>query len=432
LSVVFLSSDLNSFMFFSLPMNILYIVPYTPNLIRVRSYNLIRNLAMQGHEVTVMTLGTNEESDVENLKKYCQHVYAYSLPAWRSFLNVLLAVPTNLPLQSVYGWCSALARDSINLVDSSGAMSPYDVIHIEHLRGVRYGLHLKNHLLANNVRIPIIWDSVDCITYLFEQAASLSKKMLSRWLTSFELGRTRRYEGYLINQFDQVLVSSKVDKNALIALNPSKGAEHEISVLPNGVDLAYFKPDKTVIREEATLVVSGKMSYHANVTMVLYLVSKIMPIVWERKPDVKLWIVGKDPSTEIKALASNPAITVTGAVKDIRPYLQSATIAVAPLIYGAGIQLKILEAMACATPVITTPQAILGLSAHPERDLLIAGDPVEFAEKILDTLDRPDRQRELGECGCYYVEKNHNWEDIAAQLAEIYANCKRIRYDVHV
>ena len=321
-------------------MRILFIVPYVPNLIRVRPYNLIRNLTVQGHQVTVMTLSTNEAIDVEHLKQCGCQVYAFDLPAWRSLLNALTAIPGKMPLQASYCWHPLLAHASIDMILNAAGNLPFDVIHIEHLRGARYGLNLLQALEASKRKIPLVWDSVDCITYLFEQASTLSRRKMNCWMTRFELARTQKFESYLVGRFERILVTSQVDKTALVSLGPSNGKKAEVSVLPNGVDLTYFHPDKTVARQAETLVVSGKMSYHANVSMVKYLVENIMPIIWERKPGVKLWIVGKNPTKEIRDLAENSAITITGTVEDIRPYLQSATVAVAPITYGAGIQNK--------------------------------------------------------------------------------------------
>ncbi len=409
-------------------MRIFFIVPYVPNLIRVRPYNLIRNLTSQGHQVTVMTLSTNEAAEVEKLKDFCSRVYAFELPTWRSLFNAFTALPGDWPLQASYCWNPFLADSSIELLGGASNDGPFDVIHIEHLRGARYGLNLLEHIEKSNLKIPIVWDSVDCITYLFEQACTLSQDTLNRWVTRFELERTRQFESYLVSRFEQVLVTSEKDRHALVSLNQSHGKKARVTVLPNGVDLSYFQPDEGRPRETETLVVSGKMSYHANVTMVKYLVNKIMPIVWERKPGVKLWIVGKNLPNEIRELAKNPAITITGTVADIRPYLQSATLAVAPVTYGAGIQNKILEAMACATPVVTTPQAIVALDVQPGRDLLVGGSPAEISEKILLLLEDPDQRRKIGENGRRLVEKNHNWGVITARLTGIYAeSCKKSR-----
>jgi glycosyltransferase involved in cell wall biosynthesis len=225
----------------------------------------------------------------------------------------------------------------------------------------------------------------------------------------------------LLGHFDRTLVTSPADREALLALESAPtGAEACVSVLPNGVDLDYFSPHTPARREPATLVISGKMSYHANITMTLHLVQSIMPHVWEKRPDVKLWIAGKDPVKEIQALGEHPSVTVTGTVSDIRPYLQQATIAVAPLTYGVGIQNKILEALACATPVITTPQAVSALGVTPGREVLVAQDPGVFAKQVLQLLDDPQQQQRIGLAGRLYVEAHHKWETIAAHLEGAY------------
>jgi glycosyltransferase involved in cell wall biosynthesis len=239
----------------------------------------------------------------------------------------------------------------------------------------------------------------------------------------FELARTERYEGRLARHFDHVLITSPVDREALLALSGWSEAAispEDISVLGNGVDLEYFEPPENIARDPATIVLTGKMSYHANVTMALFVAEEIMPRLWQRCPDVELVIAGKDPVREVSALAQNPAITVTGSVPDIRPYLQRATVAAVPIAYGAGIQNKILEAMACATPVVTTPQAVTALSAVSGRDFLVAEDPDGLAEQILCLLANPTMQRRIGESGRLYVERNHDWKTIVAQLEGIY------------
>lgn len=399
-------------------MNILYVVPYVPNLIRVRPYNLIHSLVELGHKLTVLTLWTteSEREDIGNLNLDKQSVQAHYLPRWRSIMNCLTSLPSSVPLQAVYCWQPDLARQLATLTANCNEKKPFDVIHIEHLRGVRYGLQIR----SNGVSIPVVWDSVDCISHLFRQAAQRSNKKLSRFISQFELGRTERYESWLLSQFEQVLVTSDADKKAFIKLTKSPNRSWPISVLPNGVDLAYFTPGNDDLRETKTLVISGKMSYHANVSMTMYLHDSILPLIWEQEPEVKLWIVGKDPPQEIREIGKHPSITVTGTVEDIRPYLQRATVAVAPLTYGAGIQNKVLEAMACATPVVTTPQAVSALDVHAGKDILVAEHPHDFAAKVLSLIQKQDYQREVGKAGRRFVEDRHRWTNVAQQLEGIY------------
>lgn len=395
-------------------MKIAYVVPYVPNLIRTRPYNLITQLASLGHEVEVFTLGSNrlDRIDAQALKVKCSNVRYYVQPVWRSLLNSAIAVPSRQPLQSVYSWHGGMVRDLAERV----SRKEFDIVHVEHLRGSRYGVFIKSMFPT----VPVVWDSVDCISHLFQQAAGQSRSFFGKFVTRFELLRTKKAEGNLICSFDHVLVTSSTDRNALLELVPNGREPSPLSVLPNGVDLNYFHPNSDIQRDTATIVFSGKMSYHANISMVKYLVSEIMPRVWKARPETQLFIVGKDPPSDIKILEKNPLVTVTGTVEDIRPYLWRATASIVPLLYGAGIQNKILEAMATGTPVITTSRTLPALQVQPGKDLLVANDADEFAQNILRLINERNLKHAIGDSGLAYVKSNHAWVSIASQMTNIY------------
>lgn len=388
-------------------------VPYTPNLIRVRPYQFIRSLSRQGHEVTVATLytGEAERADALRLREQCHAVEVFELPKARSYANCLAALPGNVPLQAEYCWQPQLNARIGELLERGG----FDVVHVEHLRGVKFGLKI----LEKPGMPPVVWDSVDCISFLFRQAAARSQRKISRLITAMDLRRTERYEGWLARKFPRVLVTSPLDKAALEEL--SGGVNGNIRVVPNGVDLDYFTPGEFSERDASTLVVSGKMSYHANVSMVLYLVREIMPIIWRQRPEVKLQIVGKDPTSEVLALTADSRIQVTGTVNDLRPYLRRATLAVAPIQYGAGIQNKVLEAMACGTAVVASPQAVSALWLRKGEEVETGDNAVDFAQIVLKLLEDAPRRDALGHHGRAYVERNHRWDGIAVQLSQIYS-----------
>lgn len=400
-------------------MNILFIAPYVPNLIRVRPYNFIRFLAGRGHHITLATVwtGEKERESLSELQDYCARIHSAHVPVWRSLWNVAKALPSRQPLQAVYSWQPSLARQVSRLAEDMDGPDPIDVVHVEHLRGAVYGLYLKQEMARMERPVPVVWDSVDSISYLFRQAMSRSRSLVSRAITRFELSRTEPFERWLLRQFDHVLVTSDKDRQVFTS---GQDFPARISVLENGVDLAYFKPDEDLARDPATVVVSGKMSYHANVAMVLRLIEEIMPLVWRARPEVRVLVVGKDPPKKIKAYNSHPQIEVTGTVQDLRPYLQRATIAVAPITYGAGIQNKVLEAMACRTPVVASPYAVSALRVKPNEEILVAGEPGEFSSQILDLLDNRVRRERIGSAGRAYVERNHQWSSIARELEGIY------------
>ena len=400
-------------------MNILYLVPYVPSLIRVRPYNLIRGLSERGHNITLLTLWNSEDEHeaVKELKKYCVGVKAVHLPKILSYWNCLKSLPTTTPLQAVYCWNPVLADYMVDQVKA--ARDKIDIVHVEHLRGAKYGLFLKERFgRSGDNTPPVIWDSVDSISHLFRQTVAKTENPFSRVLTRFELRRTEKYERYLETKFDKVLVTSKIDKGSFESLGASNNSN--TLVLTNGVDLDYFKPDPSVGREPATIIVSGKLSYHANVSMVLYLLKEIMPLIWRSRPDVKLWVVGKDPPGDIREYNQHPKVEVTGTVPDLRLYLQRAALAVAPITYGAGIQNKVLEAMACSTPVVCTPKAISALEYISDREIVVKEKPDEFAGGVVKLLDDVELRKKIGVAGRRYVEKHHDWANISSNLENIY------------
>ena len=398
-------------------LNIIFVTPYRPDIVRVRPYQFIRYLSKLGHKVTLVYYDSPDKLiPGEELKSICQNIYAFPLTKLRAIVNCSFCLLTKKPLQSAYGFNKKMANQLSDLIlNDKGS---FDLIHFEHLRSVEFG----RNLLKNNPRsrINMVWDSVDSITHLFRQAAKQHPMWAGRKFLEFETNRTAKYEPYFASLFDKVLVTSKKDQQIFNELLQKENLKADINVVANGVDLEYFGVNKTQSREKDTLVISGKMSYHANQRMVEKIVSEIMPLIWQKKPSVKLWVVGQNPSQEIINFGSDPRILVTGFVDDIRPYLMNATIAVAPLAYGAGIQNKILEAMACSTPVIASPIALQALSAIPGQDLLSAEDTHSFSDAVIGLLSDPDRCEKIGNAGRLFVENHHTWKIATEKLVGIY------------
>jgi glycosyltransferase involved in cell wall biosynthesis len=274
----------------------------------------------------------------------------------------------------------------------------------------------------------VVWDSVDCISDLFRRAARRGPTAAVRWAARLELPRTERYEGTVTQRFDRVLTTSEADRQGLLALADKAGTARpdlarRVVVIPNGVDLDHFTPP-TGPREAATLVISGKMSYHANVAAVVAFADEVLPRIVRDRPQTRLVIVGQDPAPVVQALAGRPGVTVTGTVEDVRPFLQGATLAVAPIQYAVGVQNKVLEAMACATPVVATPAAVEALGVADGRELVVARDAEEMAARIVQLLGQPDDRARIGAAGRRYVETHHDWRSIADRLSDLYRDAR--------
>jgi polysaccharide biosynthesis protein PslH len=387
-------------------MRILFVAPYIPSLIRVRPYNILRALVQRGHEVTLLALQPpgDEGEALTELRQLCREVLIVPHSKIQTLINGLTALPSDFPIQAAYSRSSEFNRVARELL----ARATFDAVHIEHLRGA---------VLADALGgLPLVFDSVDSISLLFEKVLKDAPSVKSRLIAMLDLERTRKFEGQLTRRFPQVTVTSPADKQALVDLG-SDGAH--ITVIPNGVDLDYFHP-QVVQRDPLTLIFSGKMSYHANVAAAEDLAQKIMPLVWAEKPDVKLEIVGKEPTSAVQALADVPNITVTGYVPDLRPHLAKAAAAISTVRYGVGIQNKVLEAMAMETPVVCSTQACSALKARPDHDILVGDTPEAIARHILDLLSSPEKRATMGANGRAYVERHHTWDSAAQTLETLY------------
>jgi glycosyltransferase involved in cell wall biosynthesis len=309
-------------------------------------------------------------------------------------------------VQLAYAHCPAAEREAAALA----ARGAFDVVHIEHLRGVALASRLRN--------VPMVWDAVDSISALFTETARLAPGRGQRMLARLDLGRTRRFEARAPRRFDRVLVTSPRDAQAFVRL-AGASALGRIEVMPNGVDTAYFAPDTACVRE--AIVFSGKLSYHAHTAAALRLVQRVMPRVWARYPLTPVIVAGKDPPDAIGQLTRDPRVEVTGFLGDLRPVFARAALAASPLVYGAGIQNKVLEAMACGVPVVTTPDAGAALGAVAGRELAIADTDEAFAEAICQLLEHRERRQAMGEAGRAYVEREHQWSRLGERLAGVYA-----------
>ena len=404
-------------------MNLLFVIPYTPTSIRTRPHNLLKGLIAAGHHVTLATLWETDEERL-GLDEFADagvKVIAVPLNKIRTGMNMLKAVALRQPLQAYYSWQPKLRTLLQKEVFDAGSIP--DVIHVEHLRGACYALWLAERTNHPDQKIPIVWDAVDSISYLFDQARIYSRSRFGRWISKLELKPTRRLEGKLVSKFDRVIVTSAADKAAMLELAGKRS--QTIRVLPNGVALDFFHPGDR-INGNHSIVFTGKMSYHANHTAAMYLLEDIMPLVWQRAPEARVWIVGKKPSDSLLERGqSDRRIHVTGSVPEILPYIQEATVAVAPMLYGAGIQNKVLEAMACHIPVVATNSATAALTVEDGTHLLLGNSAEAFANAIVRLLYDPRLRQRIASQGYQYVNKNHDWPMLIEQFVAIYSEvCK--------
>lgn len=386
-------------------MRILFVLPYVPSQIRVRPYHFIRELA-QRHVISVLATDHPQVAeDVVRLRQFCQMVDVVPLNRTAAIRSCLLGVVRGDPLQACVCQSAAFDERLNNLLNKQ----QFDLVHLEHLRAARLGWVMPHNM-------PTLFDSVDSISLLLSRTLRSSHSWRQRLIAALELRRTQTFEARIAKRFDRTIVTSADDAQVLQTLAP--GAN--ISVVPNGVDLAYFQPGDGP-RDPATIVFWGKMSYHANATAALYFARRVFPLIRAARADAQLLIVGSRPPAAIRRLVADPNIIVTGYVTDLRTVVSRATVAVCPVTVKVGIQNKILEAMALGLPVVSTLDGASGLQARAGQELLVARDAAEFARQVCELLTDRTRASAVGQAGRRYVEQHHRWDAATQQLEALYA-----------
>ena len=195
----------------------------------------------------------------------------------------------------------------------------------------------------------------------------------------------------------------------------------KVEVVDNGVDTAYFRPLRDVDRDPNRILFLGSLDWRPNLDGIRLLLDDIFPAVQRQAPDARLSLVGRNPPEWLRErVAATSGVDLFADVPDVRPFLASCGMLAVPLRVGGGTRLKILEALAMATPVVSTRIGAEGLRLVPGRDLTVVQNPGEMVEAIVTGLRRPDELQEMAEAGRTKVLRSYDWDLLAEKLAEVW------------
>jgi glycosyltransferase involved in cell wall biosynthesis len=202
---------------------------------------------------------------------------------------------------------------------------------------------------------------------------------------------TRQLEFELIDQADETWVVSSSEQQLLKERWPNKS----IQVVSNIVDVPGSKTP--FVRRRDWLFI-GSFQHNPNVDAVLFFVERIFPLVSSRLPDAKFYIIGDNAPPKIVALA-NEKIVLTGLQLDARAFFDRIRLSVAPLRFGAGVKGKVNQSMAFGVPVVATSVAVDGTELQDREDILVADDPQDFAEALIELYESEQLWNRLSENG---------------------------------
>lgn len=410
-------------------MNVLVVTPQLPYPPRqgttIRNYNLIRGLA-QRHTIDLLTfLAPGEALTTDNpLLTLCRHVACVQQPARTLRARAVSTLASLTPDMGL-----RLESPTMHaLVAHWTQQRRYDAVQIEGIELVQYGLKVAGRR-RNRHRPALIFDDHNCEYLLQERNAFTDLRHPRRWPAAayslIQWRKLRRYEAAAMQGADAVVAVSAADRAALQRL----GVTAPITVVPNGIDVTHYRPLASAAPPAPTIVFTGKMDYRPNIDAVLWFAQQVLPRVLAQAPTARFQIVGMNPHARLDVLRNHPAIEITGAVADTRPYLQQAGVYVIPMRVGGGTRFKALEAMACAAPIVSTTVGVEGIGVRDGQEMLLADAPEEFAIAVLrilaDAAGSGVLRRQLGAQGRRFVEAHYAWETIIPRLENVLITAAR-------
>jgi glycosyltransferase involved in cell wall biosynthesis len=383
-----------------------------------RSFQLLRYLQAGGDRVRLICVAmSNHEHDLDAARELCEHVAVVPPsgdPPWQPRLRsghatldrylTLLAEP---PYRYAHTFAAALrVRVRAQLATAIDCLVAETTCAAFLLAPI-----------ARTRSIPAVADLHDIDSVVHERSSRLEGPRRGPWILAKRTVTTQKIraaERTIAATYPLCVVASHHDA---AALDRVAGRRVRAVVVPNGVDMAYFQPLCSVSAQADTLVFTGLMAHAPNADGVRYFCAEVLPLIWQRRPSVRLLVVGTDPPPDVCALDQGPTgrVRVLGAVPDTRPYLAASSVAVVPLRSGSGTRLKILEALAMERPVVSTTIGVEGLAVVDEQHLLIADQPAAFASAVLRLLEDRVLARRLAAEGRALAERRYRWDAIGMQ-----------------
>jgi sugar transferase (PEP-CTERM/EpsH1 system associated) len=384
----------------------------------IRPFYLIKHLSERyGYEITLLSF---KEENIERyygyeLEKYC-HVTKYiDIKLYNSLFNKIFYTIGNMfSFQNLledhiflnYYYSPKMKREidvllkteDFDAIYCEGPMAPY----------------------VENIALPKIVEPLDAASDAYYQMFFHTNNPVRKFLCLLQYAGERSHEKRSYKKFDYCTAVTQRDKMILDSYSPASN----VIVIPNGVDISYFKPITTK-EDFPSLIFVGDMSSSTNASAVLYFYVKIFPSVLKKYPNTKFYAVGRNPPKEIQQLSLDESVIVTEDVNDVRLYLAKASIVVISITGGTGIKNKVLEAMAMGKPVVTTSIGAQGIEVSPGKNIVIADKPKEFAKRVVELLSDEQLRQKIAQNGRRLVGNNYPWENVADMLNVLFEEIVR-------
>lgn len=367
---------------------------------KLKIFNIAKILS-KNNKVTILTFKRSfrQNSEINELKKLGFNILLVRLTLVESLLRTFLAIFSNLPFQVAWYQSTKMKKKVLQAFPES------DVVYYHLVRSAQYLPDINSREVLN------ILDFTDAVSLYLTRLVISERNFLKRLFIKMEKKRVMKYEK-IAEKFNTLFICSNVDKKFLM----DSGLEVNIELLNNGIDTEYFTFENNQL-EKARIIFTGNMPYYPNQDAASYFAKEIFPLITGEIPDTKFYIVGQKPPVKIRRLV-NDNIKVTGFVPDIRKeYLKSA-VNVAPMRFGAGTLNKVIEAIALGVPTVATSIAVQGLPDLLKKFILIADDPVTFADSVKEIIRNDRKYRDQMIKGQEIIRKILSWDKIVSDFEQ--------------
>lgn len=379
--------------------------PYPPdNGSKIRIYNLLRGLA-QSHDVTLLAFARDEVLPAHKavLKGYCKKIE--TVP-WKEYNP-----SSQRAVLGFFGWRprSIVATHSSTMqrmIENEVRANPgYDLVIASELTMAAYQ--------ASYYHLPAILEDLE-LAGIADQYTNANSKIV-RFRNGLNWLKLQRYVGRLVTGFNAVTVVSERERDILKGLAPTNT---EIHIIPNCLNAREYS-DIQAYPEPDSLIFSGALTYSANHEAIRYFLKDIYPLIKRVNPQVQLKITGKVNGRHFPGELLDRSVHLTGCVDNIKQLIASSWVSIVPIKTGGGTRLKILEALALGTPVVTTSKGREGLDLLHGQHLLIADAPEHFAEATIRLLNDPQLRNQLGQNGRKLIKEKYDWNKTLPNFLEL-------------
>jgi len=375
--------------------------PYPPvNGSKLRAYHLIRELATR-HTLTLLSFAESHEGsdeDTARLREFCEAV------------TIVRGHPFKHGPLTAGGLFSPVPR---SLVQTYNRDMQSRVAESLPGHDLAIGLQIGSALYLHKIRtLPRVLEEAE-IGWL-QARVDRERGLTRRARLTLTWWKYRRYIQRTVASFERTTVVSDVERTALIrtGCDPMR-----VRVVANGVARADLT--RPLEPRLPRLIYPGAMTYSANYDAVRMFLGDIWPVIRGARPDVSFVVTGSTDRVDMQGLPAAEGVTFAGHVDDVKGLVARSAACVVPLRLGGGTRLKILEAMALGTPVVSTSKGAEGLAVTPDQNILIADRPEDFAGQVLRLLDDPALAEHLTTNGRGLVERSYTWDRIGAELETV-------------